>query len=867
MVQHPAFNEEERALAATLELIESLIQFLKTGAQAGASREARGILQDKNEKEIYDLLEARPEPYFGRIQFTDPEDGLLDHYIGRKSIATLDGELRVMSWTSPAAATWYRTSYKPAQISLDLPKKQKNSGRRKVVVDVVGRRLIHVEDSALKSIEDSFWGNQQPISSSSDFFDDVLGGDKGDVYRDIVETITPDQYDLIANDKGGPRIIDGVPGSGKTTVAFHRLSYLVSADRQAGKRLSTDRVLALGPSPLFVLWSGTIRSSLQLDSVNYFTVEDWLWRWISNQGADISFTPGEEPDQEELGLRGRIKEHLSPMKERISDHIKKTKRTLFQSGRAGIKLDLFYLDSSAKGSRAQFSAAYDRFASGEFTTIEKLNDLRVDPPKEPVFGLDMSMAVAHAEKMNLFSKDSDRIRTNLTRVQGEIRNFAGRSRLNEVDAEIMRISVDDDETEAWIKAEEPLLQALMNGLHRLGGPSSSSQDELERAFPNITFTQVGQDASDHVSIHVTPAEIAALISDSLKEGIGFESSRRSFTNSLTARIRARATSAKASFKNYHPSYNEKIRSTAARYVDTCWAKLPLREFIEWYPARSRADATRPDRATLAAWCVALASQLTAGDPSRKELDHIIVDEAQDLSEMELRFLSMIARDSSVTLVGDIRQSTTLGIDRESWDEVQEIFSPAKLKIDRLDVSLRSTEEITDFANEILKLRGVKKKAKAYKRTGPAVNVREAEEQFPDRRAIAAWIAELGNATGTSAVILPPGASEQRKQEVVNMDASWGLLTGREYMKVLTSGAQSVETETHESQRRVLLSADEAKGLEFNHVLVLQADENAYPDTPQGGALLYIACTRAARKLNVVYWGKASKYLPVPKKKR
>jgi DNA helicase IV len=365
---------------------------------------------------------------------------------------------------------------------------------------------------------------------------------------------------------------------------------------------------------------------------------------------------------------------------------------------------------------------------------------------------------------------------------------------------------------------------------------------------------------------VSGEEIRTLISDVLKHGVGFESARRTFASGLATRLRSRADNAKDNFRNFQPTYNEKLRTATAQYVERIWPQLPLDTLLPWQPAKSRADATRPDRATLAAYCVALASQLTPSDPSRGELDHIIVDEAQDLSEMELRFLATITRGSSVTMVGDIRQSTRAGSDRQEWDEIAKIF-PEKLKVDLMDLSLRSTQEITEFGNEILKLRGIRKKAKAFPRSGPEVVVKQAPDQHPDRRSIASWITELGDATGTSAIILPPGASEQRKQEIVSMDASWSLLTSREYMKVLTSGADSVEATTHATQRRVVLSADEAKGLEFNHVLVLQADADAYPGTAQGGALLYVACTRATRKLDVAYWGTPSPFLPLPKKKR
>jgi DNA helicase-2/ATP-dependent DNA helicase PcrA len=306
MAKHPAFDEEQQALADNLKLIDELVALLKAGSDAGADREAKSAIAKLNAPDIDTLKTERPKPYFGRLKLNDPEYGPLDLYIGKVQIPDMHADVRVMSWTSAMAATWYKTSLAAAKVSLDRPK-TKTLPKRKAVVEVNGRRLIAIEGAKLVEVNDSFWtaesGSPQVApaagdSASDQFLTKVLERDRSDSFEDIVPTITPDQYELIADDKGGPRVIDGVPGSGKTTVAFHRLSYLVSGEREVGKRLNSNRVLALGPSPLFVLWSGSIRSSLQLDSVNYFTVEDWMWRWLAAQKIELGALTGTEPDQE-----------------------------------------------------------------------------------------------------------------------------------------------------------------------------------------------------------------------------------------------------------------------------------------------------------------------------------------------------------------------------------------------------------------------------------------------------------------------------------------------------------------------------------------------------------------------------------------
>ena len=78
MAKHPAFDEEQQALADNLKLIDELVALLKTGSDAGADREAKSAIAKLNAPDIDTLKTERPKPYFGRLKLNDPEYGPLD---------------------------------------------------------------------------------------------------------------------------------------------------------------------------------------------------------------------------------------------------------------------------------------------------------------------------------------------------------------------------------------------------------------------------------------------------------------------------------------------------------------------------------------------------------------------------------------------------------------------------------------------------------------------------------------------------------------------------------------------------------------------------------------------------------------------
>ena len=81
--------------------------------------------------------------------------------------------------------------------------------------------------------------------------------------RQIVSTITPDQYDLIARDVEGALVIQGGPGTGKTAVGLHRAAWLLYAD----PALARAGVLVVGPNEVFITYISQVLPSLGETSV------------------------------------------------------------------------------------------------------------------------------------------------------------------------------------------------------------------------------------------------------------------------------------------------------------------------------------------------------------------------------------------------------------------------------------------------------------------------------------------------------------------------------------------------------------------------------------------------------------------------
>jgi DNA helicase IV len=209
--------------------------------------------------------------------------------------------------------------------------------------------------------------------------------------------------------------------------------------------------------------------------------------------------------------------------------------------------------------------------------------------------------------------------------------------------------------------------------------------------------------------------------------------------------------------------------------------------------------------------------------------YVIVDEAQDLTPMQLRMVGRRSSTGDLTLVGDLGQAT--GPHRYGdWHEILgHIASKKPASIEELARGYRVPEEILDYASQLLPA--------IAPGLAPTKGLRPADgfwvTSTHDAPAAAAGdVAEiLESETGTIGVIAAESMLRAVREELDEAGVEYG--TGQKALRTRVS----------------LLAATDAKGLEFDHVIVVEPAAIA-ADGPQGLAELYVVLTRPTRSLSV-----------------
>ncbi|MFE7962783.1 HelD family protein [Streptomyces cellulosae] len=178
------------------------------------------------------LLES---PYFGRVDFRRADDGeRKSHYIGVHDFSDPETqEILIHDWRAPVSSLYY--DFESGAAYFESPTGTVHgtiTGKRQY--KVVGDRLEYMFDSTL-TIGDEVL--QRELSQSAD-----------DRMKNIVATIQREQNEVIRNETAKVLILQGVAGSGKTSIALHRVAFLLYRFKDS---LSSDDVMILSPNKVF----------------------------------------------------------------------------------------------------------------------------------------------------------------------------------------------------------------------------------------------------------------------------------------------------------------------------------------------------------------------------------------------------------------------------------------------------------------------------------------------------------------------------------------------------------------------------------------------------------------------------------------
>ncbi|MBZ0117252.1 MAG: ATP-binding domain-containing protein [Sandaracinaceae bacterium] len=235
---------------------------------------------------------------------------------------------------------------------------------------------------------------------------------------------------------------------------------------------------------------------------------------------------------------------------------------------------------------------------------------------------------------------------------------------------------------------------------------------------------------------------------------------------------------------------------------------------------------------------------------RLSYEHILVDEAQDLSPVELAVVLDTATEArSVTLAGDIAQRLMMDNGFTNWNDVLGRLGMSHVQIEPLRITYRSTAEIIDFARDVL---------------GP---LRNEEENTATRHGAPVELFELGSA-GEAVAFLGEALRDLMAHEP---RASIAVIARYpEHADLYYEGLKKAEVPF---LRRIaeqdfpfragvdVTDVRQVKGLEFDYVVLLEVGTSVYPEDDEARHLLHIAATRAAHQLWVTCTGEPSGLIP------
>jgi len=224
------------------------------------------VLNALRQQEVDQLRRSKARPFFAKVDFREQDQPDRERaYIGRFGLydrATMDPI--VLDWRSPMANLYYEHRFRDVPVDVKLGKR--------LLFDVSKKRQFEMDRDELARFFD-----MTAESGTNRLLVERLAQRGEQKLRDIVETIQAEQNAVLRAEANQALIVQGAAGSGKTTIALHRLAFLAYSHRD---RNAFDNFLIIAPNRLFIDYISDVLPDLGIEGVVQTTWEEALIRHI-----------------------------------------------------------------------------------------------------------------------------------------------------------------------------------------------------------------------------------------------------------------------------------------------------------------------------------------------------------------------------------------------------------------------------------------------------------------------------------------------------------------------------------------------------------------------------------------------------------
>ena len=231
--------------------------------------EARRILAKR--KCYKSLVNIKDKPYFASFLYKDEEGNILDIYMALTYLRNDNYDNILYDWRSPICSLFYDYEIGPCRYKVDdTINKGELLKKRQYIIE--NRNLINVFDNSL-NINDELL--QKTIATTDN-----------EKMKNIVNTIQKEQNEIIRNLDDHNLIVQGIAGSGKTSVALHRIAFLLYRI----KNLKSNNVLIFSPNSIFSEYISNVLPELGEDNTLESTFSDYLSYFLTEYKNIESFS-------------------------------------------------------------------------------------------------------------------------------------------------------------------------------------------------------------------------------------------------------------------------------------------------------------------------------------------------------------------------------------------------------------------------------------------------------------------------------------------------------------------------------------------------------------------------------------------------
>ncbi|WP_029906736.1 UvrD-helicase domain-containing protein [Prevotella sp. 10(H)] len=228
-------------------------------------------------------------PYFGRIDFEEKKEGsqVIPVYIGIHTFYDPINKSNIIyDWRAPVSSMFYDNELGKAHYN--TPTGERING------NISLKRQYRIRKGILEYMIES------SLTVHDDILQKELSVNADDKMKNIVTTIQKEQNSIIRNEEANTLIIQGVAGSGKTSVALHRIAYLLYAHKGS---ISSKDILIISPNRVFADYISNVLPELGEETVPEASMEQILSKIIDNkykfqtffeQVAELSGKPSQE---------------------------------------------------------------------------------------------------------------------------------------------------------------------------------------------------------------------------------------------------------------------------------------------------------------------------------------------------------------------------------------------------------------------------------------------------------------------------------------------------------------------------------------------------------------------------------------------